>query len=183
MHPALYLIPCWHFMLQPAEASEVVGGAQEPGETAASEATSVRRQGLGPVFSSLLSVCPVLSVFCLSAASLCSSPRLVQGTVLWKSTGQGSLAQDTGTQPLPSCGFSHTAIGPADSSAIPSELSSGCGGGDLLRNCEWGGGGQRWDWTLGPAPGIHVQGERRLANSVAFVSGAWGGGGSPLFTG
>ena len=37
-------------MLQPAEASEVVGGAQEPGETAASEATSVRRQGPGPVF-------------------------------------------------------------------------------------------------------------------------------------
>lgn len=119
MHPALYLIPCWHFMLQPAEASEVVGGAQEPGETAASEATSVRRQGPGPVFSSLLSVCPVLSVFCLSAASLCSSPRLVQGTVLWKSTGQGSLAQDTRTQPLPSCGFSYMAIGPADSSPIP----------------------------------------------------------------
>lgn len=50
------------------------------------------------------------------------------------------------------------------------EFSSGCGSGDLLSNCEWCRGGQRWDWTLGPAPRIHVQGERRLA----FVSGALG---------
>lgn len=98
-HPTPCLIPCWHFMLQPAEASEVVGGAQEPGETAASEAASVRWQGPCPVFSSPLSVCLVLSVFCPPAASLCALPMLVQATVLWKSTGQGSLAPDMITSP------------------------------------------------------------------------------------
>lgn len=36
------------FMLQPAEASEVAGGAQEPGEPAASEAASVRQQDGAP---------------------------------------------------------------------------------------------------------------------------------------
>ena len=44
------------FMLQPAEASEIAGGtqpaagAQEPGESAASEAASVRLRDQGSVF-------------------------------------------------------------------------------------------------------------------------------------
>lgn len=63
--PVSDLLPA--FMLQPAEALEVAGGtepapgAQEPGETAASEAASVRWQGPKPCFSFLLcppSVCP-----------------------------------------------------------------------------------------------------------------------------
>lgn len=77
----------------------MVGGAQEPGETAASEAASVRWQGPCPVFSSPLSVCLVLSVFCLPAAYLCASPMLVQAAVPWKSTGKGSLAPDMNASP------------------------------------------------------------------------------------
>uniref|UniRef100_A0A2R8MSD6 Bridging integrator 1 n=1 Tax=Callithrix jacchus TaxID=9483 RepID=A0A2R8MSD6_CALJA len=66
---------------QPAEASEVAGGtqpaagAQEPGETAASEAASVRQQGPSPAFSSPPPAClpavPLCPCWCWSRPGSC----------------------------------------------------------------------------------------------------------------
>lgn len=157
----------------------MVGGAQEPGETAASEAASVRRQGPCPVFSSPLPVCPALSVCLLP---LCSFPVFLTHAGAGHSSLEEHRAGQFGT------GHEHVPFPPV-ALAFPTlpwvlltrphplsaELTSGCGGGDLFSNCEWCRGGQRWGWALGPAPGLHVQGElRRLANPVSFVPGASG---------
>uniref|UniRef100_A0A8I3WJ04 Bridging integrator 1 n=1 Tax=Callithrix jacchus TaxID=9483 RepID=A0A8I3WJ04_CALJA len=66
---------------EPAEASEVAGGtqpaagAQEPGETAASEAASVRQQGPSPAFSSPPPAClpavPLCPCWCWSRPGSC----------------------------------------------------------------------------------------------------------------
>lgn len=168
------------FMLQPAEASEVAGGtqpaagAQEPGETAASEAASVRRQGPRPCLFFPAVHLPSRSwlpspVSCLCSL-LCAGPghSSCQGT-----RRQTSLASVTETLPFPCpCGPCPpgTSSPPILTVLPPPELSP-CGGGrDLLSNCEWHRGGWQWGGTLGPAPRVHVQGKPWLADPTASAA-------------
>lgn len=106
------------FVLQPAEASEVAGGtrpaagAQEPGETAASEAASVRRQGPRPCLF-FPAVCPPSRLWLPSpVCSLCSLLCAGPGHSSRRGTRrQTNLASVTETLPFP-CPCGPCPLGP-----------------------------------------------------------------------
>lgn len=163
--------PMPEFMLQPTEASEVAGGtqpaagAQEPGETAASEAASVRHRDQGPVF---LSCClfvhlyahpPVAPspVFCLFSL-LCPGHSSCPGD--WRQAGLASGSDTPFPCLLPWLFRDHLLLMLTCAPSL--ELSACCCGGDLPSSCEWHCGGRQWGCTLGSAPGVHVQGKPRV---------------------
>lgn len=159
------------FMLQPTEASEVAGGtqpaagAQEPGETAASEAASVRHRDQGPVF---LSCClfvhlyahppvapsPVSCLFSL----LCPGHSSCPGD--WRQAGLASGSDIPFPCLLPWLFGDHLLLMLTCAPSL--ELSACCCGGDLPSSCEWHCGGRQRGCTLGSAPGVHVQGKPRV---------------------
>lgn len=165
-HPVSDPMPA--FMLQPADASEVAGGTQpaagavEPGETAASEAASVRPRDQGPLFppcylSVHLSACGSQPRVLPVVFALSRSQFLLRR---WRRAGlaSGSYTHFPCLSPLPS--WAHLLL--ILTCAPSPELSACRCGGDLLGSCERHCGEQQWGCTLGPAPRVHVQGEPRL---------------------
>lgn len=125
--------------------TQLAAGAQDPGDTGAGEAASVRPGARPCLFSLFLSVCcpPACSMCCLFSVHL---------QFPWGRLRQAGL--ELGQNPSPTPLHSPPAHGPC---SLP-ELPAGRGGGDLLcseRHC----GGQQRGYTRGPAPGVHVQGK------------------------
>lgn len=148
-----------------AGGTQPAAGAQEPRETAASEAASVRRQGPRPCLF-LPAVCPSL---CPPArgSQPCVSPALL--ALCWSRSWFLSRNQHRHPFPCPRGPATPWAHCPTLTCASSPELSACRRGGDLLCSCERYRGGRQRGWACGPAPGVHVQGEPRPADPTAAV--------------